>query len=231
MPVQSRLLQPSSHAPLRLGMGDGTALFNGSFPTRHTFQQAHPALQGLKCRDIDQIRTRHSVLRDQDRLSVALQLRQEFRGLALEGRHEFGTHEVILEHHFSGCRWRTRPNYRQIAAICKVVTPEERARPVAISSDRLLSPTYDCFRLTPGCGDVLVQRLVDLVSRCSLNPSSNANFCAGGHCRISVGNLKTLVPSDRIPKRGSGAIDPLRTPAYLLPWTVAPRSRSVASCP
>jgi hypothetical protein len=50
-------------------MGDGTAHFNGSLSTSDTFQQAHPALQGLKCSDIDQIRTRHSVLRDQDRLA------------------------------------------------------------------------------------------------------------------------------------------------------------------
>jgi len=80
-------------------MGDGTALFDRSFSTSDTFQQAHPALQGLKCRYIDQIRTGHAVLCDQDRLAVALELRQQFRGPALEGRHEFGTHEVILKYH------------------------------------------------------------------------------------------------------------------------------------
>mgnify|MGYP003529845185 CR=1 FL=1 len=81
-------------------MGDGTALFNGSLSTSDTFQQAHPALQGLKCSDIDQIRTRHSVLRDQDRLAVALKLRQQFRGLALEGCYKFRTHKVILKCHY-----------------------------------------------------------------------------------------------------------------------------------
>jgi hypothetical protein len=70
-------------------MGDGTALFNGSFSTTDPFRQAHPALQGLICRDIDQIRTRHSVLRDQDRLAVALERRQQIRGPALVGRDWF----------------------------------------------------------------------------------------------------------------------------------------------
>ena len=85
-------------------MGDRAALFNGSFSARDTFQQTHPAQQRLVCRDVDQIRTGHSVLRDQDRLAVALELRQQFRGLALEGSYEFGTHIVILEYHCGGCK-------------------------------------------------------------------------------------------------------------------------------
>ena len=129
-------------------MGNSTALFNGSFSSRDTFQQAHPALQGLICRDVDEIRTRHSVLRDQDRLSVALKLRQEFRGLALEGRHEFGTHKVILKYHYDRCKWWTTPNNNWIAVSCEITPPEDRGRAVDTSSDPFCSPTDDGFRPT-----------------------------------------------------------------------------------
>ena len=77
-------------------MRDGTALFDRWFSTSDAFQHAHAVLQRLKCRDVDQIRTGHSVLREQDRLAVALELRQQFRGVALEGCYELGTHEVML---------------------------------------------------------------------------------------------------------------------------------------
>jgi hypothetical protein len=77
-------------------------------------------------------------------------------------------------------------------------------QPVRLQFDR---PNWRS-RPTPACGDFLVHWPVHSVSRRSLNSSSNADFCASGHCRTSVGNLETLEPSDRIPKRRSGAIDP-----------------------
>ena len=92
-------------------MGDGTALLNGSFATSNTFKQAHSLLQRFVRRDIDQVRAGHTMLCDQDRLAIALELGQQFRGLALKSGHKFGTHEVILKYHFSDCKWWTRPNY------------------------------------------------------------------------------------------------------------------------
>lgn len=85
-------------------MGNGTAFLDGFLATGNTFKQTHAPQQRLICCDIDEICAWHAVLRDQDRLAVALELRQQFRGLALEGSYEFGTHIVILKYHYGGCK-------------------------------------------------------------------------------------------------------------------------------
>jgi hypothetical protein len=74
-------------------MGHGTALFNGFFTTSNTFKQTHASLQRFICGDVDEICARHTMLRDQDRLAIALQLGQQFRCLALQSGNKLGTHK------------------------------------------------------------------------------------------------------------------------------------------
>jgi len=74
-------------------MGNGTVFLNGLLATGNTFKQTHAPLQRLICGDIDEICAWHAVLRDQDWLAIALQLGQQFRSLALQGGHQFGTHK------------------------------------------------------------------------------------------------------------------------------------------
>lgn len=46
------------------------------------------------------------MLSNEDRLSVAFQVRQEFRGLAFQGSHNFSSHEVILKCHIAESKRR-----------------------------------------------------------------------------------------------------------------------------
>jgi hypothetical protein len=59
------------------------------------FEDRHARLLKLVARDVHEHRRGHAVLRDQDRLLVAREIVQQLGGLALQCRHEFGSHAGV----------------------------------------------------------------------------------------------------------------------------------------
>lgn len=78
-----------------------STFLDGALASRDPLEQPHAFLESLPGLDVDQIRSRESVLCDHHGLSRALDLGEQSRGLPLEGRHQFSPHEVILEWHSS----------------------------------------------------------------------------------------------------------------------------------
>src|SRR5690606_11444367 len=92
----SRLLQPSGQALLGLGMGDSAPFLNRLFTPSDTLQELHSALHQLVAFYVDEVGAGLSVLRNENRLATPLEVIEQFGGLTLQGRDEFGTHAVIL---------------------------------------------------------------------------------------------------------------------------------------
>lgn len=81
-------------------MRSDTTIRNRLLPARDSFEDCHALLHELIRLDIQQIRAGETMLGDENRLPVALDVSQEFGGLTLEGGNEFGAHEVTLQYHF-----------------------------------------------------------------------------------------------------------------------------------
>jgi len=77
-------------------MGKHPALGDGHFAPGDPLKNGHSLLKKLEAFYINEIGAGQAMLGDKDRLLVPFQIGQEFRGIALEGRDEFSTHEVIL---------------------------------------------------------------------------------------------------------------------------------------
>ena len=95
-PVRSRLFQPSRHAFLGLGVGDGAAVLDGTFTAGDAFQNAEAAVERVECIHSHEIRRRLAVLRDEHRGLMGFHVRNDFGGLALERGDEFRSHGVPL---------------------------------------------------------------------------------------------------------------------------------------
>lgn len=81
-------------------MRSNAPLGNSLLPAGDTLKDCHALLHELVRLDVQQVRARQTVLSDEDGFFVPLDVREELSGLALEGRHEFGAHEVTLQYHF-----------------------------------------------------------------------------------------------------------------------------------
>ena len=82
-------------------MRSDTTLSNRLLPARDSFEDCHALLHELIRLDIQQIRAGETMLGDENRLPVALDIGQEFGGLTLKGGNKFGTHKVTLQYHFT----------------------------------------------------------------------------------------------------------------------------------
>lgn len=81
-------------------MSDHATLGNGLLPAGDPFQHGHALLHELISFDIHEVGAGQAVLRDENRLLVPLDIREELGRLTLQGGDEFGTHEVTLKYHF-----------------------------------------------------------------------------------------------------------------------------------
>ena len=80
-------------------MSRNAALRNSLFPTGDAFEDGHALLHELISLNIQEIGAWQAMLGDEDRLFVPLDVREQFRGLTLEGCDKFGAHEVTLQYH------------------------------------------------------------------------------------------------------------------------------------
>ena len=78
-------------------MRERPAFLHSLLPAGDTLEESHPHLKPLIGLDINQVGTRKTVLGDQDRLAVATELVEGFRGLSLQGGNELGAQAVRLE--------------------------------------------------------------------------------------------------------------------------------------
>ncbi len=68
---------------LRLGLGGGPLVLDGSFAARDSLQNSHSILKGFEGDDVDQIGGRDSVLGDEDRRLIFHQLGENLGGIPL----------------------------------------------------------------------------------------------------------------------------------------------------
>src|SRR5690606_41033999 len=92
-------------------MRQGAPFLNRLFAPGNTLQELHAALHQLVALHVDEIGAGLAVLRDENRLATALEVIEQFGGLALQSRDEFGSHTVILEYH-SVKHKAVSPNYQ-----------------------------------------------------------------------------------------------------------------------
>lgn len=76
------------------------AFCNRLLSTGNTFEDGQALLHKLVGLNVHEIGAWQTMLGDEDRLFVPLDIRKEFGGLALERGDEFGTHGVTLQYHF-----------------------------------------------------------------------------------------------------------------------------------
>ena len=92
-------------------MGCYAPLSDCVFSASDSFKDSHALLHELIGLNVQQIGAWQTVLGNEDWFFVPLNVREEFSGLALEGRDEFGTHRVTLQCHFELRKWLVqRPN-------------------------------------------------------------------------------------------------------------------------
>jgi len=77
-------------------MGDDSALLDGAFTAGDALENTKALVQTLKCIDSHEIRGGLAVLGDENGILLGLKGSDDFGGLALEGCHEFSSHEVPL---------------------------------------------------------------------------------------------------------------------------------------
>ncbi len=80
----------------RPDLGLASVFRNGDLATSDAFEDGHALLLELVTLDVNQVGAWQAVLGDQDRLLVAFNVCEKIRGLALQCRDGFGTHEVTL---------------------------------------------------------------------------------------------------------------------------------------
>ena len=94
--VRSKSAQPSRQAFFGFGVGDGAAILDGAFAAGNALQNAEAAAEGVKGLHGHEIGGGFAVLGDEHGDFIGLKISDDFGGLALEGGHEFGAHEVPL---------------------------------------------------------------------------------------------------------------------------------------
>ena len=92
MPVRSRLLEPSSHALLRLRLRQRTTLLDGMFSLGNSAEYLELSLKIVVGFHVDQIGGRLAVLGNQDRRFFILQFGENFGGPALQCGYQFRAH-------------------------------------------------------------------------------------------------------------------------------------------
>lgn len=80
-------------------MTHDTTFRHGHFAARDALKDGHAFLLEFVSLHIDQVGAGQPMLGNEDRLPVALDIREEFGSLPLEGRDEFGAHAVTLKYH------------------------------------------------------------------------------------------------------------------------------------
>lgn len=86
-------------------MGSNASLSNSLLSSGDTLENCHALFHELVGLHVQQIRTRKTVLSDENRFLVPPDVREEFGGLTLEGGNKFGTHEVTLQYHLHLHKW------------------------------------------------------------------------------------------------------------------------------
>lgn len=108
--ARTRLLEPSRHAPLRLGIGHGAPILDCLFSTSDPLQEIHTPLQALERLDVYEVGAGQAMLSNQNRPTIPHKFREKLGCSALESRNEFSTHALILKWHYrrSNSRLPTR---------------------------------------------------------------------------------------------------------------------------
>src|SRR5690606_19905814 len=83
-----------------LCVGSHATFGNRLLPACDTLEHGHALLHELEALNVHEVRARQAMLRDQDRLLVPLDVREQLGRLPLEGGNEICTHELILQ-----CNW------------------------------------------------------------------------------------------------------------------------------
>lgn len=75
-------------------MGSNPTLGNSLLPAGDTLKDCHALLHELVRLDVQQVRARQTMLRDENGFFAPLDVRKELGSLTLEGGNQLGTHEV-----------------------------------------------------------------------------------------------------------------------------------------